>query len=98
MVNIGDLVAVESPYGEFIGIVIEHYPNANLWEYTVIKCPDGEPVPCEVAELTVMNTPRQATEWERKKNIEKILDKSKEHVILDNTIQPTTKGSEHERV
>jgi len=98
MIKIGDLVAVESPYGHFVGIVMEYYPEYTTWQYTVIKCDDGEPVPCDPDEMQILDTARQADDWERKKNIQKILDKSKNHVMLDNTIQQVLnkKGSDYE--
>ena len=88
MIRIGDLVAVEGNFGDFLGIVKEHLEGA-IWEWTVIEVTTGEYVPCSSEEMTVINTPRQADDWERKIKLKKILDKhSKRDTLLTSTTKP----------
>ncbi len=91
MIRIGDLVAVEGRFGDFLGIVKEHLEGA-IWEWTVIECCTGDYVPCSSSEMTVLNTPRQADDWERKIKMKKILDKSsKRDTLSTSTTKPRRK-------
>ena len=76
MIKIGDLVAVEGNFGDFLGIVKEHLEGA-IWEWTVIEVTTGDYVPCSSEEMTVLTSPRQADDWEKKIKLKKILDKNK---------------------
>ena len=88
MINIGDLVAVEGRFGNILGIVIEHIDGA-IWDWTVIECTTGDYVPCSTREITVINTPRQADDWEKKIKMKKILDKNKKRdTLLTSTTKP----------
>jgi len=86
MIRVGDLVAVDSNFGHFLGIVKDKL-EGSVWEWTVIECNTGDYVPCSTEELTTINSPRQADEWERKINMKKILDKS---VKYDTLLTSTT--------
>ena len=91
MIQIGDLVAVEGRFGDFLGIVKEHLEGA-IWEWTVIEVVTGDYVPCSSGEMTVINTPRQADDWERKIKMKKILDKSaKRDTLLTSTTKTNNK-------
>jgi len=81
MIRIGDLVAVDSNFGYFLGIVKDRLEGA-IWEWTVIEIETGDYVPCSTDELTVINTPNQADAWEKKINMKKILDKSHKYDTL----------------
>ena len=87
MIRIGDLVAVDSNFGYFLGIVKDKLEGA-IWEWTVIEIETGDYVPCSTEELTVINTPNQADAWEKKINMKKILDKSHKY---DTLLTSTTK-------
>jgi hypothetical protein len=76
MIRIGDLVAVEGNFGNFLGIVKDKLEGA-IWEWTVIEVTTGDYVPCATEEMTVLDTPRQADDWEKKIKLKKILDKNK---------------------
>ena len=76
MIKIGDLVAVESHFGNFLGIVNDKLDGA-LWEWTVVELVTGDYVPCSAEEMTVLTSPRQADDWEKKIKLKKLLDKNK---------------------
>ena len=91
MIRIGDLVAVDSNFGYFLGIVKE-YLEGNIWEWTVIELETGDYVPCSTEELTVINTPNQADAWEKKIKMKKILDRSdKRDTLLTSTTKTNNK-------
>ena len=91
MIRIGDLVAVEGRFGNFLGIVKEHLEGA-IWEWTVIEVNTGDYVPCATEELTVINTPTQADAWEKKIKMKKILDRSnKRDTLLTSTTKTNNK-------
>ena len=80
MIKIGDLVIVKSEFAtvdDFLGIVVEELPKGVRWKWTVAECKTGDYVPCMCEELTVLTSPRQADDWEKKKKIKKLLDKHK---------------------
>ena len=52
MIKIGDLVAVEGHFGDFLGIVKEHLEGTRSEEWTVIEVPTGDYVPCSSEEMT----------------------------------------------
>ena len=85
MIRIGDLVAVDSNFGQFLGIVNDRL-EGDVWEWTVIECNTGDYVPCSTEEITIINTPKQADGWERKIKVKKILDRSqKDDTLLTST-------------
>ena len=87
MIQIGDLVAVESQFGHFLGIVKDRL------EGTIIECNTGDYVPCSSEELTVINTPNQADAWEKKIKMKKILDRSgKRDTLLTSTTTNYKRG------
>ena len=92
MIRIGDLVAVDSKFGHFLGIVKDRLEGA-IWEWTVIECNTGDYVPCSSEELTVINTPNQADAWEKKIKMKKILDRSnKRDTLLTSTTTNHKRG------
>ena len=79
MIKIGDLVIVKSDFGhipEFLGIVVDEM-GGDHWKWTVVECRTGDYVPCSEEELIVLDTPRQAEDWEKKLKVRKLLDKNK---------------------
>lgn len=89
MIKIGDLVAVDGNFGNFLGIVNDRL-EGDIWEWTVIECSTGDYVPCSTKEITVINTPKQADAWERQIKMKKILDKSSKRDTLPTS---TTKAN-----
>lgn len=79
MITIGDLVGFYSRYHKqwFMGIVIDD-TGLTYGRYTVVVCgKDGDYVPLNDDELTVINTPAIAEQWERKINLKNMMIKAK---------------------
>tara|TARA_B100000287_G_C20404156_1_gene690878 strand:+ start:495 stop:791 length:297 start_codon:yes stop_codon:yes gene_type:complete len=91
MIKVGDLVAVDGNFGNFLGIVNDRL-EGDIWEWTVIECSTGDYVPCSTQEITVITSPKQADAWERQIKMKKILDKSNKRDTL--LTQQTTKRGE----
>ena len=84
MIKVGDLVAVDSAFGSFLGIISDRLEGVP-WEWTVIECNTGDYVPCSTGEITIINTPKDADGWERKIKVKKILDRSQKDDTLTTT-------------
>jgi len=81
MIQIGDLVAIDSKFGFCLGIIKDRLEGA-IWEWTVVTLETGDYVPCSTHEITVINTPKQADAWEKKIKMKKILDRSSKRDTL----------------
>jgi|TARA_R110000744_G_scaffold8965_2_gene29201 hypothetical protein len=90
MIKVGDLVAVDSSFGSFIGIVNDRLEGVP-WEWTVIECSTGDYVPCSTDEITTINSRSEADGWERKIKVKKILDRSQKDDTLLTTATKTKK-------
>ena len=90
MIKVGDLVAVDSAFGSFLGIINDRLEGV-IWEWTVIECSTGDYVPCSTDEITIINSRCEADGWERKIKVKKILDRSQKDDTLLTTATKTKK-------
>jgi|TARA_R110001583_G_scaffold190801_1_gene355339 hypothetical protein len=90
MIKVGDLVAVDSAFGSFLGIINDRLEGV-MWEWTVIECSTGDYVPCSADEITIINSRSEADGWERKIKVKKILDRSQKDDTLLTTATKTKK-------
>ena len=79
MIQVGDMVGFEFKGEHHLAIITEDlgrgYPYGR---YTgLLVGSDGDLIPLSKDEITVLSTKSQLEQWERKKNLKKILDKSK---------------------
>ena len=79
MINIGDMVGFEFRGEIQLAIVTEDLGKGYRYgRFTgLVLGTDGDLVPLNPEEITVLSTEKQVEQWERKKNLKKILDKSK---------------------
>jgi len=80
MINIGDMVGFEFQGEYHLAIIIDDlgrgYPYGR---YTgALVGGNGDYVPLSPEEITLLSSKNQIEQWERKKKLKKILDKSKE--------------------
>ena len=79
MIKVGDMVGFEFKGESHLAIITEDlgkgYPYGR---YTgLLIGSDGDLIPLNHEEVTVLANKNQLEQWERKKNLKKILDKSK---------------------
>jgi hypothetical protein len=79
MINIGDMVGFEFRGEIQLAIITEDLGKGYRYgRFTgLVLGTDGDLVPLNPEEITVLSTEKQVEQWERKKNLKKILDKSK---------------------
>ena len=78
MIKVGDMVGFEFKGEHHLAIITEDlgkgYPYGRFTGLLVGG--DGDLLPLSPEEITVLATPSQVEQWERKKKLRKILDKS----------------------
>jgi len=79
MINIGDMVGFEFRGEIHLAIITEDLGKGYRYgRYTgLVLGTNGDLVPLNPDEITVLTSEKQVEQWERKKNLKKILDKSK---------------------
>ena len=79
MIQVGDMVGFEFRGEVHLAIITEDlgkgYPYGRFTG--LVLGTNGDLVPLSAEEITVLSTERQVQQWEKKKNLKKILDKSK---------------------
>lgn len=80
MIKVGDMVGFEFKGEHHLAIITEDLGKGYRYgRFTgLLVGGDGDLIPLNPEEITVLRTPSQVEQWERKKNLKKILDKSKQ--------------------
>ena len=79
MIKVGDMVGFEYRGKHHLAIITEDLgADWNYGRYTgLLVGGDGDLVPLDPNEVTVLRTPSQLEQWERQQKLKKILDKTK---------------------
>lgn len=79
MIQIGDMVGFESRGEIHLAIITEDLGKGYRYgRFTgLVLGTDGDLVPLNPEEITVLTSERQVEQWEKKKKLKKLLDKSK---------------------
>ena len=80
MIRIGDMVAFEFNGEQHLAIIIDDWGKGYAYgRFTgLVVGSDGEYIPLNPEEVTVLSNKQQLEQRERKKKLKKILDKSKQ--------------------
>jgi len=81
MIRIGDMVAFEFNGEQHLAIIIDDWGKGYAYgRFTgLVVGSDGEHIPLNPEEVTVLSNKQQLEQWERKKKLKKLLDKSKQN-------------------
>ena len=81
MIRIGDMVAFEFNGEQHLAIIIDDWGKGYAYgRFTgLVVGSDGEYIPLNPEEVTVLSNKQQLEQWERKKKLKKILDKNKQN-------------------
>ena len=80
MIKVGDMVGFKYRGEYHLAIITEDLgADWNYGRYTgLVLGTDGDLMPLDPPMLTVLRTPSQVDQWEKRKNLKKLLDKSKQ--------------------
>jgi len=81
MIQVGDMVAFEFNGEQHLAIIVDDWGKGYAYgRYTgVLVGGNGDYVPLNPEEITVLSNKQQLEQWERKKKLKKLLDKSKQN-------------------
>lgn len=81
MIRIGDMVGFEFNGEQHLAIIVDDWGKGYRYgRFTgLVIGSDGEYIPLNPDEITLLSNKQQLEQWERKKKLKKILDKSKQN-------------------
>jgi hypothetical protein len=80
MIKIGDMVGFEFNGEQHLAIIVDDWGAGYPYgRYTgVLVGGNGDHIPLNPEEVTVLSNKQHLEQWERKKNLKKLLDKAKQ--------------------